>query len=111
VGAGGFTDMLADVEAAEGRPLVVVPATRPDIVLGVGAAQAGCRVYHYLQPAVEDLPLHSREHPDAQRDTGVQLKQVHPQNQALADLCCVHAGGWRRASPCRCAGHRREAAG
>lgn len=40
VGAGSFTDMLRDVEAAEGRPLVVAPATRPDIVLGVGAAQA-----------------------------------------------------------------------
>lgn len=44
VGAGGFTDLLRDVEAAEGRPLVVAPATRPDLVLGVGAAQAGRRV-------------------------------------------------------------------
>lgn len=40
MGAGSFTDMLADVESAAGRPLLVTPATRPDIILGVGAAQA-----------------------------------------------------------------------
>lgn len=40
VGAGSFTDMLEDVEAVAGRPLVVTPATRPDLILGIGAAQA-----------------------------------------------------------------------
>ncbi len=37
--AGALEEVLGETEASPGRPLVVCPATRPDVILGLGAAQ------------------------------------------------------------------------
>lgn len=54
VAAGSLTDMLHDVDASQGRPLVITPASRPDIVLGIGAAQVFGICTLCLHPATVD---------------------------------------------------------
>ncbi len=58
VAAGSLTDMLHDVDASQGRPLVITPASRPDIVLGIGAAQVfKCALFACFPPRSIGSPL------------------------------------------------------
>ena len=59
--AGALEDVLAETGASSGRPLVVCPATRPDVILGLGAAQVQAPPPHpthlLLQRRPPPLPI------------------------------------------------------
>lgn len=50
VAADRLEDVLQAVEASPGRPLVVTPASRPDVVLGLAAAQVPRTSFNLIPP-------------------------------------------------------------